>query len=156
MGFQQFLDDNGVTDIDPVFAEVMDEVGTAIVIASFGVPSGIGPAGISLPAAALAVAVPAALAAKQGVGPAAAAGAALLMVALAADIDTQIGLKLTAGASSLAIIPPGLGGPGGPVVPTALAAGPSALNPKFGKACLQWVVSLLPPVDLRVISPFTA
>ncbi len=156
MGFQKFLDDNKVTDIDPVFSEVMDDVGAPIVIAAFGVAGGVGPAGAALPSTSLAIAVPIALAAKQGAGPEAAKGAALLMTALATDIDTQIGAKLTAGAANLAIVPPGLGGPAGPVKPVALAAGPSMLNPKFGKAALQWAVSLLPSPDLRVISPFTA
>lgn len=156
MGFKQFLDSNGVKDIDPVFSEVMDEVGAPIVIASYGVPGGIGPAGASLPSSALAIAVPAALAAKQGVGPESALGASLFLTALSADIDLQVGLKLTAGAALLAVIPPGTGGPGGPVVPIALAAGPSALNTPFCRAALQWAISLLPKPDLRVTSPFTA
>lgn len=152
MTFQRFLDDYGVTDIDPIFSQVMDEVGEPIVRASYGPPSATAP---TMPPASLVTAIPAALAAKQKQSPDVAAGATLLMTACVADIGSVISATLTAGAAGLLKVPP-LGVPAPPVIPSALAAGPSALNPGFGLALLAWAVSLLPPGDLRIIVPFIA
>lgn len=149
MGFQQFLDRNSVKNIDPKFAQVMDEVAAPLVIAGYGVPPG--PATTS---SAIISAVPQALVAKSGCSdPSLAAGATLLMTAVATDIDALICLTLTAGSITLKAIPP-IPAPGIPVLPVALAAGPSLLNPAFGKAILQWAVSLVLPGDPRVIPPF--
>lgn len=147
MAFQDFLDDREVTDIPPEFSEAMDTAGAPALVAVYALPT---PAIVGI----LQAAVPPAIIALTGAPLPAAAGAALLMLAIETDIQATIGKQLGLGTVGLAKPVP-LGVPGGPVSPVALAAGPAALNPAFGLAVLDWAISLVPPVDPRIISPFT-
>lgn len=160
MAFQTFLDANNVKDIDPVFGEVMDAVAEPIVRASYSVPSSI----LSVLPPVLVPAVPIALAAKQGQGPEVAGGASILMAQIVVDITTFIITPLNAGALSLAKVPP-VGVVAPPIASlTAMMAispippptSPQAILVKrnFAKATLEWAVSLLSPVDLRLLNTF--
>jgi hypothetical protein len=147
--FKTFIDDNEVKDIDPIMFDVMDETVGPLIVASYAVaPSPPAPnPGIPVAAAAAMIAKTKAVDA---------AGFALLIGLLMADVASLIYSKLAAGSASLAT-PAAVGTAGGPIAPAALA-GPPVKGPnadRFAKAALQWAVALIPPGDLRLLSPLT-
>jgi hypothetical protein len=155
MTLATFLQNVGINDFNQDFIDVMDSVGEPIIRIAYGLPAPA-PAGIATTITPIISAVPAALGAKNSLGSDVAAGATILLAAFAADVDTQICLRLTTGANSLLIIPPGLGSPGGPVIPSTLLSTPANQRPEFCRALMLWAISLLPNGDLRLVTPLTA
>ena len=154
MSFQDSLDKFKVENIPVDFVDVMDSVIGPAIITGYASPAPLPPF-TTIP-----VIGAAALAAKTGAPPDAADGAALLFTNIVADISTLIVVKLAAGFATLATPSP-IGVPGGPIAPIKLAIPPPLAPPdwpiqglKFGKATLDFAISLLPIPDPRINVPF--